>query len=106
MGSGPTSMPTGAGLSFPRLRLWLPARAQNSLTYTSPSRAWKICFCTIPEGVCAIELESFWRDAGPRRPCGAAECDSTLLSDVPATAAFRFHFRPRDGEQRLHAATV
>src|SRR5215831_12970508 len=74
--------------------------------FTSRSQAWKTCFCTIPEGVCAIELESVWSNAGAGCARGTAECDSTVFSDVPAAAAFCIHLRARDGRKRLYASGV
>src|SRR5450432_1259430 len=73
---------------------------------TFPSPAWRICSCTIREGVCAIELENFWRDVGPRRPCGSAERNSTSLADFPATATVCFCFRQGHGQQRISAGSL
>ncbi len=62
----PTSMPIEAALSFPKSRAWLRIHLRSCLTFTFLNQVWKISFCTIPEGACAIELENLCRDAGTR----------------------------------------
>src|SRR5579872_614792 len=95
-------IPTAAARSFLKSRLWRRVPARNCRTFTSPSPAWKTFSCTTPEGACAIELEDFLCDAGPRRSCSAAQCDATLYADLPAALAVCVHFRQGDGGQRIY----
>jgi hypothetical protein len=40
--------------------------------FTFLNQVWKTCSCTTQEGVCAIELENLWRNAGAGRSRSAA----------------------------------
>src|SRR5258708_24727040 len=102
--AAPTSTLTAAVRSLRRSPVWLPAPASNCATSTSPSPAWKISFCTIPEGACANELESLFRHARARCPCRTPQFRGTVVSDLLAAADVRLHLRPRHVRQRLHAA--
>src|SRR6266566_469169 len=104
MATAPISTPTAAVRSLRKSPVWPPALASNCATCTSPSPAWKISFCTIPEGACANELESFFRHARARCPCRPPQLRGALVSNVFAAADVRFHLWPRHGRQRLHAA--
>src|SRR5579862_1888340 len=73
---------------------------------TSRSRAWKISFFITPEGVCGIELENVWRNAGARCTCGAAQRDSTLSADISTAAAIRLYLRQGHGGKRVYASGV
>jgi ABC-2 type transport system ATP-binding protein len=79
---------------------------RSSRMFTFPNPAWKTCFCTIPEGVCAIELENFWRNASSRRPCSAAQCDSALPANLLAAITIRLYLRTGDGRQRIFASCI
>src|SRR5579872_1345380 len=91
---------------FPRSPVSLRWLTRNCAMFTFPSPAWRICFCTTPEGACANELEDFSGPAGPRCACGSAQSDSVADADLFAADDVRFHLRPRHGEQRLHAGRV
>src|SRR6266404_8952314 len=99
-----TCTPTVAVRWLPRSPISPPLPASNCATCTSPSPAWKISFCTIPEGACANELESLFRHARARCPCRTPQFRGTVVSDILAAADVRLHLRPRHGRQRLHAA--
>src|SRR5579864_8767545 len=99
-------MRTAAVPSFHRLRPWPRRATRNCPTSTFRNPVWKIFFYITPEGACAIELENVWRNAGARRPCGAAKCDSTAHANLPAAAAIRLHLRQGDGGQWLYASSL
>src|SRR5271157_77051 len=73
---------------------------------TSPSPAWKTCFCTTLEGACGNELEDVFRHAGTRRSRGPPQHRSVVAANVPAAADVRIYLWPGDGAQRLHACGV
>src|SRR5271157_3355563 len=73
---------------------------------TSPSPAWKTCFCTTLEGACGNELEDVFRHAGARCSRGPPQHRSVVAANFPAAADVRVYFWPGDGAQRLHACGV
>src|SRR5205807_3478879 len=102
--TAPTSTPTAAVRSLRRSLPWLPAPASSCTTYTSPSPASRISFCTIPEGACANELESVSRHARARCARRPPQLRGAAVSNLLAAVDVRLHLWPRDGRQRLHAA--
>src|SRR5260370_18790288 len=89
--TAPIFTPTAAVRSLRRSPVWPLALASNCATCISPSPAWKISFCTIPEGACANELESLFRHARARRSCRPPQLRGALLSTFFAAADARFH---------------
>ena len=79
------------------------SRLRSCLTFTFLNQVWKISFCTIPEGACAIELENLCRDAGTRCSRSATQRSSVVTANLPAALAVCFCFRPGDGRERLFA---
>src|SRR6266581_604367 len=104
MEMAPICTPTAAARWLPMSPAWPQPPESSCATCISPSPAWKIFFCTIPEGACANELESFLRYACARRARRPPQLRGALVSNFPAAADVRLHLRPRDGRQRLHAA--
>src|SRR5207253_4098802 len=85
---------TAADRCFQRSPASLWRRVWSCAMSTSQSPAWRICFCTIREGVCGNELESLSRDAGAR----CARCSPQLygvdVADFPAALDVCVHLRP------------
>src|SRR5216684_54060 len=92
--------------SSPKSPAWLRPRGWNCATCISPSPAWKIFFCTTPEGVCGNELEDFFCHAGARRSRRPPQLYGFDVSDILAASDVRVHLRPRDGSQRVHAGVL
>ena len=64
----------------------------NCTMFTSPSRAWRIYFCTTPEGACANELEDIFRHAGPRCAGGPAQRHGLMFQTFLQPLMFVFIF--------------
>src|SRR5882724_27829 len=102
----PTFTPTVEARWFLRSPVLPQARQLNCVMCTSRSRVWRICFCTTPAGVCANELEDFFRPIGSRCSCRSPEFHTFAVADVSAADDVRVYFRPRHGEQRVYACRI
>src|ERR1700728_3695235 len=102
----PTFTPTAAARWFRKSPMPLSPPALNCATSTSPNPALRICFCTIPEGAFASELQDFPGHAWARRPGRSPQSHYFVAADLFAAADVRVHLRPRDGRERLHAPRV
>src|ERR1700732_395912 len=81
-----------------RLPILPPALLSNCATSTSRNPAWRISFCTTPEGACANELEDVSSPAGARRSCPPPQLHSFAAADFLAADDVRVYLRPGDGD--------
>src|SRR6202140_4769212 len=102
----PTFNLTAEAARFPRLPILPPAPLSNCATSKPPNPAWRISFCTTPEGACANELEDFSSPAGARCSRRSPQLRSFAAADFLAADDVRVYLRPGDGVERLHARRI
>src|SRR3981189_3287410 len=102
----PTYTLTAEARWFLRLPILPPALLLKCAMSTSRNPAWRISFCTTPEGACANELEDFSSPAGARCSWRSPQLRSFAAADFLAADDVRVYLRPGDGEQRLYARRV
>src|SRR3979490_39508 len=106
MAMAPISTRIGEGRCFRGLWKWRLLLARNSVTSTSPSRAWKICSCTTREGACGRELDHIFRLAVARCARGAPKPDVAIDADHAAAAADDVCVRQGDDAGWTHAGKL